>query len=211
MPQYVYMQRPPRIEELIQEHAARRTELDAHGVYFLREITDELAEHFSKAILVMASQRANRPDTPITLYINSGGGSVGAGIAIIEMMERMRHVYKVTINTVVTGYAYSMGAIITQAGDKRTMGTLSTMMLHSGSWTLSGDADTIFHDYQKLATHYEQAISELFARRTGKHDAAWWRDYIYSGHERFLSANECMELGLVDEILTRELDVPATG
>ena len=202
------MQQLPRIEELIQEHAARRAELDAHGVYFLREITDELAEQFSKAILVMSAQRANRPDSPITLYINSGGGSVGAGIAVIEMIERMRQVYKVTINTVVTGYAYSMGAIIVQSGNNRAMGELSTMMLHSGSWVLTGDADKIFHDYQKLATHYEHVISELFARRTGKHNADWWRDYIYSGHERFLSAQECIELGLVDEILTRE---PAAG
>jgi len=205
------MQEMPRIEQLVQEYAARRAELDAHGVYFLRDISDETAEHFSKAILVMSAQRASRTDSPITLYINSGGGSVGAGIAIIEMMERMRENYKVTINTVVTGYAYSMGAIIVQAGDHRAMGELSTMMLHSGSWVLTGDADKIFHDYQKLATHYEHVISELFARRTGQHDTDWWRDYIYSGHERFLSAQECIELGLVDEILTREAPAPKDG
>ncbi len=194
------MQQMPRLEHLIQEYAARRAELDAHGVYFLREITDEQAENFSKTMLIMAAQRAGRADHPITIYVNSGGGAVGAGIAIIEMMNRMREQYQVVIKTVVTGYAYSMGAIIVQAGDHRAMGKLSTMMLHSGSWVLTGDADKIFHDYQKLATHYEDVISDLFAHRTQKHDAAWWRDYIYSGHERFLSAAECLELGLIDEI-----------
>ncbi len=195
------MQQVPRLEDLIREYTARRAELDAHGVYFLRDITDEQAEHFSKALLIMASQRAGRPDLPITIYVNSGGGSVGAGLAMMEMIFRMKRQYRIVVNTAVTGYAYSMGAIVVQAGDRRSMGRLSTMMLHAGTWVITGEADKIFRDYHKLATHYEQVICDLFARRTGRHNAGWWREFIYSGHERFLTAQECLELGLVDDIL----------
>ena len=194
----------PRLEDLIREYVARKAELDARGVYFLRDITDEQAERFSKALLIMASERAGRADAPITIFVNSGGGSLGAGLAMMEMIFRMKRQYQVKVQTIVTGYAYSMGAIVVQAGDRRSMGKLSTMMLHGGTWVLTGEADKIFHDYQKLAMHYETMVSELFANRTGKHDAAWWREFIYSGHDRFLTAQECLDLGLVDEVL----DVP---
>src|SRR3989304_1555838 len=113
------MQQIPRIEDLIREYAARKAELDARGVYFLRDINDQQAELFSKAMVVMASERHGRPDASIIVYVNSGGGSVGAGLAMMEMIHRMRREYGVQISTVVTGYAYSMGAIVVQAGDDR--------------------------------------------------------------------------------------------
>ncbi|MBI3966374.1 MAG: ATP-dependent Clp protease proteolytic subunit [Chloroflexi bacterium] len=189
-----------RLEDLIRDYAARRQELEKLGAYFLGEITAEEAERCAKTLLLMTIERSGFPDRPITIYINSGGGSVGAGLAIMEMIYRLKREYKVTINTVVTGYAYSMGAIVVQAGDKRTMGHFSTMMLHSSSWMLSGEDEKIFKDYQKLAKHYQQIVGELFARRSGQRDARWWTRFIYSGRDKFLSARECLELGLVDEV-----------
>jgi ATP-dependent Clp protease protease subunit len=191
----------PRLEDLINWYAARRAELDARGIYFLRDITDEQAEYFGKALMLMAAEREGRQDRPITVYVNSGGGSVGAGMAIMEMIYRARREYRVRVHTCVTGYAYSMGAVIVQAGDHRTMGRLSTMMLHGVSWMLAGEEDKIFRDYQKLASHYQQTIGEIFARRTGRHDARWWQRFIYSGRDRFLTADECLALGLVDEVV----------
>jgi ATP-dependent protease ClpP protease subunit len=93
-----------------------------------------------------------------------------------------------------------MGAIVFQAGDRRTMGVYSTMMLHSSSWTLSGQDEQIFEDYAKLAEHFRKLVAELFAHRTGLRTARWWENYIYSGHDRFLSAAECLKLHLVDEV-----------
>ncbi|MEA2638607.1 MAG: ATP-dependent Clp protease, protease subunit, partial [Chloroflexota bacterium] len=134
------------------------------------------------------------------VYINSSGGSVGAGLAMMQMMDEMRRSYNVKINTVITGYAYSMGAIIFEAGDRRTMGIYSTMMLHSSSWTVSGEDEKIFRDYARLADLNRKLVAELFARRTGLHTARWWDRYIYSGRDRFLSAAECLKLHLVDEV-----------
>ena len=109
---------PVRLEDLLSEYTARRRELDLQGAYFLGDINEEEAERFCKALLIMSIARESDRSRPITVYINSGGGSVGAGLAMMEMMYRSNGI-SVVVNTVVTSYAYSMGAIILQAGDMR--------------------------------------------------------------------------------------------
>jgi ATP-dependent Clp protease protease subunit len=196
------------INKLVQINIERQHQLEANGIYFLGDINDEAAERLGQALVGMSVERAGRPDKPITLYINSGGGSVGAGLAMMQMVYRMRSLYSVTINTVVTGYAYSMGAIVFQAGDKRQIGSFSTLMLHSPQWFLSGSDQQIFSDYATLAKHYKKMVSAIFAQRSGQHDPTWWEDYIYSGRDRFLSAQECIALGLADEIYGLDLTTP---
>lgn len=191
---------PSQSENLIEERNSRRAMLDQFGIYFLRDIGDVEAEHFSKSMLVMGSALRNYPGNRITVYINSGGGSVGAGFAMMEAMYKVKRDYGVAVDTVVLGYAYSMGAVIAQAGDKRSMGFFSTMMLHGGTWNIVGEDHRIFQDYQKLADLYKKKIGELFARRTSQQNPQWWTRYIYSGRDRFLSAQECLDLGLVDEV-----------
>lgn len=195
------MSGPYDLEQLLRGYAERRTELERAGVYFVSEINDAEAERFSKSVLLMAIERRNRRDLPLTLYINSGGGAVGAGLAMIEMMARVRRQYGLVIHTCVTGYAYSMGAILMQAGDRRIMGEFSTLMLHGTQWMLMGEDEKVFKDYYKLATHYQDVIGDLFAQRTGHHDSEWWRDFIYSGRDKFLTPPECLEMNLIDEVV----------
>jgi ATP-dependent Clp protease protease subunit len=196
------------LSQLIQANLERQRYLESHGIYFLGDITDQSAEELGKALVAMAVEREDRSDKPITVYINSGGGSVGAGLGMMQMIYRMRTLYKVTINTVVTGYAYSMGAIVFQAGDKRLVGSYSTLMLHSPQWFLSGSDQQIFYDYAMLARHYKSLVSNIFAQRSGKHDAKWWEKFIYSGRDHFLTAEECIELGLADEIYGLQRTTP---
>ena len=194
------MLRGPDLGELLQAQHIRRLALDASGVYFITEIDPPHAEDIAKALLLMSSARAGQPDDPITLYINSGGGSVGDGLAIIETINLMRRKYRVRIDTAILGYAYSMGAIVAQAGDTRSIGRFGTLMLHSSEWTISGEDAKVFKDYQRLSEHYQEVMAALFAARTHYRDAAWWRRFIWSGRDRFLGPDECMELGLVDRI-----------
>jgi ATP-dependent protease ClpP protease subunit len=195
------MLRGPDLVELLQAEHMRRAALDATGVYFVTEIDPPHAEELAKALLVMASSRAGEPkDDPITLYINSGGGSVGDGLAMIESINLMRARYHVRIDTAILGYAYSMGAIVAQAGDTRSIGRFGTLMLHSSEWTISGEDAKVFEDYQRLSAHYQEVIAALFAARSGHRDAAWWRRFIWSGRDRFLGPDECLALGLVDRI-----------
>jgi ATP-dependent protease ClpP protease subunit len=74
-------------------------------------------------------------------------------------------------------------------------------MLHSTSWIISGDDERIFKDFQRLASHYQETVAQLFAARTGYRDAGWWRRFIWSGRDRFLGPEECLQLGLVDAIV----------
>lgn len=196
------------ISQLILRDMERQRQLERDGIYFLGDINDEAAERMGQALVAMSTEREGRSDKPITIYINSGGGSVGSGLAMMQMIYRMRDQYDVTINTVVTGYAYSMGAIVFQAGDTRQMGSFSTLMLHSPKWFLSGDDEQVFNDYAILAKHYKNLVSNIFAQRTGQHDAEWWEDFIYSGRDRFLTAEECLNLGLADEIYGLKLTSP---
>ena len=196
------------LNELVQASLEHRRYLEANGIYFLGDITDDAAKQLGAALVTMSVEREGTPDRPITIYISSGGGSVGAGLGMMQMIYRMRELYKVTINTVVTGYAYSMGAIVFQAGDRRLIGSFSTLMLHQPHWFLSGSDQQIFNDYATLAQHYKSLVSNIFAQRSGKHDAKWWEQFIYSGRDRFLTASECMELGLADEIYGLQLTTP---
>lgn len=188
------------IDEMIKMYSSRRAELDREGVYFLRDINEDEAERFGKTMYLMGTERQGYKGRDINIYINSGGGSVGAGFAMMELMFKVKRDFKVRVNTIVTGYAYSMGAIILQGGDWRKMGYFSSLMLHGGYWQVSGEDQKVFKDYGKLSDLYQGLIGDLFAKRTGKHDAKWWQRYIYSGRDRFLSAPECLELGLVDEV-----------
>ena len=191
----------PDLGALLQEAQMRRLALEATGVYFVSDIDPPHAEEFFRSLLLMALSREGQHGQRITLYVNSGGGSLGDGLAMMEFINRMRREHGVRIDTAVLGYAYSMGAVVLQAGDHRTIGRFGTLMLHSTSWILSGDDERIFKDFQRLATHYQETVAQLFAARTGHRDAGWWRRFIWSGRERFLGPQECLELGLVDEII----------
>jgi ATP-dependent protease ClpP protease subunit len=192
--------RVPDLGELLHAQQMRRQALDSTGVYFVTQIDAAHAEDLAKSLLVMGLARAGRPEDPITLYINSGGGTVGDGLAMIEAINLARRRYGVRIDTVVLGYAYSMGAIVMQAGDTRTIGRFGTLMLHSSQWMISGEDERVFKDYQRLSAHYQEVVAQLFAARTGQRDSSWWRRYIWSGRDRFLGPDECLQLGLVDRV-----------
>ena len=91
---------------------------------------------------------------------------MGDGLAIIESINLMRARYHVRIDTAILGYAYSMGAIVAQAGDTRSIGRFGTLMLHSSEWTISGEDAKVFKDYQRLSEHYQEVVAALFAART---------------------------------------------
>jgi len=181
---------------------ARAKTIPAQGgtYYLFRDIDSAEAERCCAALWAMGAALVQVPGSRIAVVINSGGGSVGGGFAIIEMIYKVKRELGVPVDTAIRGYANSMAAVISQAGDHRSMGYFSTMMLHSSSWQVSGRDSEVFGDLKKLSALYQRMNGELFYRRTGIHSREWWRRFIYSGGERYLSARECLKLRLVDEV-----------
>src|SRR5829696_263330 len=95
----------PRLEDLLREQSLRRAEIEAAGAYFVGAIDDQSAEWFARSLLLMSVQRANRSDRPITVYINSQGGSVSSGFSMMEMVYHMKREYGVRVEMHVTGAA----------------------------------------------------------------------------------------------------------
>ena len=185
------------------DSANRRAALDRLATYFIGDLTMEEAENFSKTMWIIAQSRIDivRPeDKAITVFINSHGGDVPAGFAIMEMVYRLRREYQIPVTMIVTGVAYSMAAVVLQSASRRVMGELSTLMLHSPSWVLAGKDAQIFQDYERLADDYKKMLGRVFAERSGYKTAEWWSRFIYSERDRFLTAKECLELRLVDEV-----------
>ena len=85
----------PRLEDLLRDQAQRRAEVEAAGAYFVGGIDDNAAETFARSLLLMAVARVGRSDRPITVYVNSPGGSVGAGFSMMEIKS----------NTITSGHA----------------------------------------------------------------------------------------------------------
>jgi ATP-dependent Clp protease, protease subunit len=185
----------------------RRAALDKYNTYFLGPITPDEAEHLNKTLFIFASQRrqvfqeTGQFDTsPFTIYIDSPGGDVDAGLAVMNMCFLIQREYGYPIHMVVLGMAYSMAVLVLQSATRRIMEPFATMLVHEPSWTIAGKEEVVFRDYEKLAQGYRHGLAAFFATRTGKQNPGWWERFLYSREERFLFPAECLELGLVDEI-----------
>jgi ATP-dependent Clp protease protease subunit len=138
-------------------------------------------------------------DDDIYLYINSPGGSVSAGLAIVDTMNRC----KSDIVTISTGIAASMGAFIASCGTrgKRYVTPYAEMMIHQPLGGASGQAS----DIEVAAAHIVQTkrrLNEILAANTGKSI-----DVIAVDTDRdfYMSAAEAVEYGLVDSLLEEDL------
>ena len=160
-------------------------------VFLGSQIDDQVANAVVAQLLFLET---DNPDAEISLYINSPGGSVTAGMAIYYTMNYI----KCPVRTVCIGMAASMGAFLLMAGEKGKRLALpnSEVMIHQPSGGASGQAtDVTIHAEWLLRT--KKKMNNLMAEMTGQpleriaHDVE--RDY-------FMSAQEALEYGIIDEI-----------
>ena len=156
------------------------------------EITDEEANLIIAQLLFL---EADDPDKDIFLYINSPGGSVSAGLAIYDTIRYL----KCEVCTICVGMAASMGAFLLAAGAKGKRKALpnSEIMIHQPSGGAYGQAsDVKIHAEHIVKTRIK--LNEILSERTGQP-----LDVIEDATERdnFLSAEEALEFGLIDEIV----------
>lgn len=138
---------------------------------------------------------AEDPDKDISLYINSPGGSVSAGMAIYDTMQHV----KADVSTICVGLAASMGAFLLAAGQKGKRFALpnAEVMIHQPSSGTQGQATDI-EIHTRHILRIKESINKILAERTGQKlsriQADTERDY-------FMTAEEAKEYGIIDDIL----------
>ena len=158
------------------------------------EVNDVTASLVVAQLLYLEGQD---PDKDISLYINSPGGSVTAGMAIYDTMQYI----KCDVSTICMGMAASMGAFLLSAGAKGKRYALpnSEIMIHQPLGQAQGQAsDILIH-----ASHIEKTranLNKILAENTGKPLEIIEKD---TERDNFMSANEAMEYGLIDKVITK--------
>jgi ATP-dependent Clp protease protease subunit len=162
-------------------------------IFIVGPVTDESANLVVAQLLFLESEQ---PDKDISLYINSPGGSVYAGLAIFDTMRFVQP----DVATICTGFAASMGAFLLAAGERGKRFALpnARILIHQPSGGSQGTAADVEIQAREVL-HLREKLNRLFAERTGQDIARVARD---SDRDRYMSAGEAVEYGLVDEVLT---------
>jgi ATP-dependent Clp protease protease subunit len=165
-------------------------------VFLVGNINDATANLVVAQLLFLESEN---PDKEIHLYINSPGGSISAGMAIYDTMQFI----KPDISTLCIGMAASMGAFLLQAGTKGKRFVLpnSTVMIHQPLGGFQGQATDI-EIHAKYILSLRERLYALMAQHTGRAVEEIARD---SERDKFLTAIEAVEYGLVDKVLDKRL------
>jgi len=165
-------------------------------VFLVGEVNDHTANLIVAQMLFLESEN---PDKDIHFYINSPGGSISAGMAIYDTMQFI----KPQVSTLCIGMAASMGAFLLQAGEKGKRFALpnSTVMIHQPLGGFRGQASDI-EIHAKYILSLRERLYKLMAQHTGRTVEEIARD---SERDNFLSAQEAMEYGLVDQVLGKRV------
>jgi ATP-dependent Clp protease protease subunit len=161
-------------------------------------IDDDVANLVIAQLLFLA---AEDPEKDIHLYINSPGGSVTAGMGIFDTMQFI----KPDVSTICVGMAASMGSLLLTAGapGKRFALPNSEIMIHQPLGGVRGQASDIkIHADWIIKT--KQKLNQIYVERTGQPYEKVERD---TDRDNFMSAEQAVEYGLVDRVITSPLAV----
>ncbi|HLN61829.1 MAG TPA: ATP-dependent Clp protease proteolytic subunit [Symbiobacteriaceae bacterium] len=155
-------------------------------------VDDHVANVIIAQLLFLES---DDPDKEINLYINSPGGSVSAGLGIYDAMQHI----KCPVNTTVVGLAASMGALLLAAGTgKRYALPNSRIMIHQPLLNGVGGQVTDIEITAREALKTKEQMAEILAKHTGQSIDRVKAD---TERDRWMSAVEAKEYGLVDEVV----------
>ena len=163
-------------------------------VFLVGPVNDQTANLVVAQLLFLESEN---PDKDISLYINSPGGSVSAGMAIYDTMNFI----KPAVSTLCTGMAASMGAFLLAAGEKGKRFALpnSKIMIHQPLGGMQGQATDIeIHAKDILKT--KATLNRILAEHTGQPLEKVERD---TDRDYFLEAEEARAYGLVDQVIAK--------
>ncbi|QCW50811.1 ATP-dependent Clp protease proteolytic subunit [Nocardioides dongxiaopingii] len=166
-----------------------------------REVDDEIANTVCAELLLLS---AEDPHRDISLYVNSPGGSVSAGLAVYDTMRLIPN----DVATLAMGLAASMGQFLLTAGTpgKRFALPNSRILLHQGSAGIGGSAVDVEIQAENLE-HMKDVMMSITAEHTGQPVEKVERDAL---RDRWFTAEEAREYGFVDHVLTEVASVVPT-
>jgi len=158
------------------------------------EVSDVSASLIIAQLLFLESED---PDKDISLYINSPGGSISAGLAIYDTMNHIR----CDVSTICVGMAASMGAFLLNGGAKGKRFALpnAEVMIHQPSGGARGMASDIQIQAERIIA-VKRKLNLIFAENTGQPVSKIEAD---SDRDNWMSAEEAQAYGLIDKIITR--------
>ncbi len=161
-------------------------------IFLSGEITDQVADLVVAQLLFLESEG---PDKDISIYINSPGGSVSAGLAIYDTMQYI----KSPVSTICVGRAASMGAFLLAAGEKGKRYALpnADIMIHQPLGGTQGQASDIKIQAEKILQTRE-LLNKILAERTGQ-DLE--RISLDTDRDYYMSASQAVDYGLIDKVI----------
>lgn len=163
-------------------------------IIFLGSAIDDTVANLVIAQLLFLE--ADDPDKEIHMYINSPGGSIDAGLGIYDTMQHI----KPKVNTLCVGMAASMGAFLLAGGTGKRMALPNARVMIHQPWVqggIRGQVTDIEISARELL-HTKQRLNELLAKHTGQSIERITQD---TERDKWLSADEAKEYGLVDEVV----------
>ena len=163
------------------------------------EVRDENSNRIAKQLQVLA---AEDPERDITLYINSPGGSISAGMVVYDTMQLIPN----DITTVAMGLAASMGQFLLVAGTtgKRFATPNTRIMMHQPSGGLGGTASDIRIQAEQML-YIKKRMAQLIAEHSGQTVETIEAD---SDRDRWFTAEEAQAYGLIDHVYTSAANAP---
>jgi ATP-dependent Clp protease protease subunit len=161
-------------------------------IFLVGEVTEQSANLIVAQLLFLESES---PEKDISLYINSPGGSVYAGMAVFDTMQFIRP----DVSTLCTGFAASMGSFLLAAGaiGKRYALPNARIMIHQPHGGSQGVASDIEIQAREML-YQRQRLNTILAERTGQTMAQVGKD---SDRDNYMSAQRAVEYGLIDRVL----------
>ena len=171
-------------------------------VFLVGPVDDPVANVVVAQLLFLESEN---PDKDINLYINSPGGNVSSGLAIYDTVQFI----KPDVSTICVGLAASMGALLLAGGAKGKRYCLphSRLMIHQPSGGAYGQATDIDIHAREILRLRER-LNEVLAAHTGQ---PLEKIAVDTERDNFMGAEEAVEYGLVDQVLSRRADAGAAG
>ena len=163
-------------------------------------VTGPVEDHMANLVVAqLLFCESENPDKDISIYINSPGASVTAGLSIYDTMQFV----KPDISTMCIGQAASMGALLLAGGTKGKRFALphSRMMIHQPSGGAQGQASDI--EIQANEIKIRKKLNEIMAFHTGQDIEVIARD---TERDNFMNAEEGVRYGLVDKVIERRVD-----